>query len=109
MKFIPSPWRFLVFVLTVTNVVLAIALLTSERGIYSYIRMSGEHGAMLKRFSDVKAENADLSREIRLIKEDRDYQEKLIRTELHFLKRNEILYIAPRKPKQGDGPHAGEY
>lgn len=109
MRFIHSPWRFLVFVLAAVNIVLAVALVTSERGVYSFVRMRGENDAMLKRYAEVKTENADLSREIRLIKEDRDYQEKLIRTDLHFLKGNEILYIAPRKSNQGDDPHAGEH
>ena len=59
-----------------------------------------EHEAVIAQFNEAQErcarldrENMALSREIRLLKSDRPYIEKMIREKMRFLHDNEILYL----------------
>ena len=51
---------------------------------------------MQSRLERVRKENIELSRKIRLLKNDPAYMEQVVRTRLHYVQDNEIMYL-PRK------------
>jgi cell division protein FtsB len=54
---------------------------------------------------EVDARSLELSREIRRLKNDRSYQEMIIRERMNYVKDNEVLYIFSGKV---DEPQGGE-
>ena len=46
-------------------------------------------------------QRASLSREIRLLKTDPDYVEKVIRQRLNYVRKNEILYLFDKNRQEG--------
>ena len=50
---------------------------------------------MQSRIDAVDGESLDLSQEIRRLKSDTAYQEKIVRERMNFVKKDEILYIFP--------------
>ncbi len=52
-----------------------------------------EHAEATRQMSKVDTKNLVLSREIRLLRTDDKYVEKMVRQRLHYLRGNEILYL----------------
>jgi cell division protein FtsB len=85
--------RILLGTLIAVNVVLFFRLIWSEHGIIAYMNMRNRSVKLESQLRDVDARSLELSKEIRRLKTDRAYQEKVIRDRMNYIKENEVLYI----------------
>jgi cell division protein FtsB len=91
-------WRWLAALLFCLALLLGYTLIWSERG-YLALREMQEHSRSLEeKLASLEEENRRLSREIRTLKDDREHLEKIIKTETHWLREDEVLYLFPTTP-----------
>jgi cell division protein FtsB len=95
--------RILLGVLIVVNVVLLFRLIWSEHGIITYMNMRNRSAKLEDQLREVDARSLDLSNEIRRLKSDRAYQERVIRERMNYVKENEVLYIFSGKVDVAQG------
>ena len=101
--------RFLLTALIFFNIFLLYTLIWSDNGIFAYLELKSRHAQLKARLETVHDRSLDLSQEIRWLKSDRAFTEKMIRSQMNYLKDNEILYqfpkdAAPTTDKEGNGP-----
>ncbi|MCA1944091.1 MAG: septum formation initiator family protein [Desulfovibrio sp.] len=88
------PWnKLLACALVVVNLVLGYSLFVGEHGLFAYLEMRGRQDELARRLQAVDEVSLALSREIRLLKEDRVYIEKVIRQQLNYIRPHEVLYL----------------
>ncbi|WP_319779671.1 septum formation initiator family protein [Maridesulfovibrio sp.] len=87
--------RVLLGVLVVINLVLLIRLGLSEQGFFGYLDLDEKVKKLEMKIDAADNRTLELSREIRRLKTDRAYQEKIIRSRMNYVKENEVLYIFP--------------
>lgn len=87
--------RILLGVLVVLNIILLIRLAVSDQGLFGYLDLDERVDSLQKKIEKTDDRSLELSREIRRLKTDRSYQEKVIRSRMNYVKDNEILYIFP--------------
>lgn len=85
--------RILLACLIAVNLFLLFRLVWSGQGMFAYMELKERHNVLERQLRDVDARSLDLSREIVRLKNDRAYQEKIIRDRMNFVKKDEILYI----------------
>ncbi|WP_432736348.1 FtsB family cell division protein [Maridesulfovibrio sp. FT414] len=101
--------RVLLGLLVIINLVLLIRLGLSEQGLFGYLELDEKVNELEKKIQAADNRTMELSLEIRRLKTDRAYQEKIIRSRMNYVKENEILYIFPETGKitdQGAGADA---
>ena len=87
-------WKvFLITALGVLNVVLFYRMVWSPHGLLVYHKLRQEHAQLEAQVQELDKHNLALSHEIRLLRSDDNYVEKMIRRRLHYVKDNEILYL----------------
>ncbi len=87
-------WKiFLPAVAVAVNAAFISSLLWGSNSIYTWKALKEKKSEMEIELADLNSERAQLSREIRLLKKDPAYVEKVIRQRLNYVKQNEILYI----------------
>ena len=87
-------WKvFILTALGVLNLVLFYRMIWSPYGIMAYHELRQEHEYLEKQVYELDQTNLALSREIRLLRDDAGYVEKMIRQRLHYVKENEVLYL----------------
>lgn len=96
--------RFFLGCLLALNLLLAYRLLFTNQGYFAYRELTTHYEDVAGRIEELKQENVRLSREIRLLKDDREYIEKMIREQMQFVKDGEILYVFPRSANATDRP-----
>ncbi|GAB7080711.1 FtsB family cell division protein [Megalodesulfovibrio paquesii] len=90
------PWnRLLGVALVAVNLVLGYSLFAGEHGLFSYLELRGRQAELAQRKAAIDEKSLALSNEIRLLKEDRVYIEKIIRQQLNYIRPNEVLYLFP--------------
>jgi len=94
----------LVALLLIINLVLVIRLIWSDQGVFAYLELKGRYDALQQKIDDVDERSLDLSQEIRRLKSDKGYQERIVRERMNFVKKDEILYIFP----DGNGNPGGD-
>jgi len=98
-------WKvFLITVLGVLNVALFYRMVWSPYGLLVYHKLRQEHVQLETQIQELDKQNLALSHEIRLLRSDDSYVEKMIRRRLHYVKDNEVLYLfydAPSSSKAG--------
>ncbi|CCO24389.1 FtsB family cell division protein [Maridesulfovibrio hydrothermalis] len=87
--------RFLLGLLVLINLVLLMRLGLSEQGVFGYLDLDEKVQALDHKIKVADNRTIELSREIRRLKSDRAYQEKIIRSRMNYVKENELLYIFP--------------
>ena len=85
----------LIALLLCINLFLLFRLIWSDQGVFAYLELKSRYDTLQSRIEDVDRRSLDLSQEIRRLKADEDYQEKVVRERMNFVKREEILYIFP--------------
>ena len=85
----------LVALLLFINLFLLFRLVWSDQGVFTYLELKNRYEALEEKIKGVDAESLDLSQEIRRLKSDKAYQEKVVRERMNFVKKDEILYIFP--------------
>jgi cell division protein FtsB len=72
-----------------------------ERGFIHLYQMDRERQTYLEKIKGLERENRELLDEIRLLRSDRDYVENLGRSEMGFVKEDEIMYRFETKKESG--------
>jgi len=90
--------RILLTGLIFFNIFLLYNLIWSDNGIFAYLELKGRHSQLKQRLETVNDRSLDLSQEIRWLKTDRAFTEKMARSQMNYLKENEILYQFPKDP-----------
>lgn len=91
----------LVALLLVINLFLLFRLIWSDQGVFAYLELKNRYEVLQTKIKGVDDESLDLSQEIRRLKSDKAYQEKVIRERMNFVKQDEILYIFPDETSHG--------
>ncbi|MGD9609448.1 MAG: septum formation initiator family protein [Desulfovibrionaceae bacterium] len=91
--------RFLLAGLIFFNIFLLYNLIWSDNGIFAYLELKNRHAQLQERLDAVSEKSLDLSQEIRWLKTDRAFTEKMARAQMNYLKDNEILYQFPSEGK----------
>ncbi len=99
--------RLLIAFLIFLNCYLFFRLIWSDQGLFAYMTLRNRYEQLKSQMDGVDRKSLDLSQEIRRLKSDRAYQEKVIRERLKYVKDNEILYLLPEESDttRGDGAH----
>jgi len=95
--------RVLLALLLLVNVVLLFRLIWSDHGVIAYMNMRHRSANLEDQLRDVDARSLELSNEIRRLKSDRVYQERVIRERMNYVKENEVLYIFSGKVDVAQG------
>ncbi|MEZ7196571.1 FtsB family cell division protein [Pseudodesulfovibrio karagichevae] len=98
----------LIFValLVAINLFLLTRLIWSDQGVFAYLELKNRYEVLRQKIETVDARSLDLSQEIRKLKSDKGYQEKVIREKMNFVKKDELLYIFPDEKVQPRGETA---
>jgi len=95
--------RILLGVLIFLNLFLLFRLIWSDQGIFAYMNMRKRNAKLEAQLSEIDQKSLELSNEIRRLKSDRSYQEKVIRERMNYVKENEVLYIFSGKIESSQG------
>lgn len=100
----------LIFValLVAINLFLLIRLIWSDQGVFAYLELKNRYEVLQGKIEAVDGRSLDLSQEIRKLKSDKGYQEKVVRERMNFVKKDEVLYIFPDEKSQPRGEAADE-
>ncbi|MFP4285912.1 MAG: FtsB family cell division protein [Desulfovermiculus sp.] len=90
-------FRAILTLLLAVNILLVWAILWGERGIEPYRQQQQVLEEVESRLGQVREDNIELSRKVRLLKNNKTYLEHMIRTRLHYVQENEVLYINPER------------
>jgi cell division protein FtsB len=105
-------YKFLAGIALTTGVVMALVILFSHRGLYQNYRLRYERLRLEQENARLAAENARLARTIDRLHHDPVMIQDLIRQELNFVKKNEIIFqFPPDKPEtapESAAPNHGE-
>jgi cell division protein FtsB len=98
--------KLLAGVAVVLGVVLVAVVLFSHRGLYQIYRFGHERLRLNQENARLAEENARLARTIDRLQHDPEMIQDLIRRELNFVKKNEILFQLPpdRQSKSAEAP-----
>lgn len=91
--------RFLLAGLILFNIFLLYNLIWSDNGIFAYLELKNHQAQFKQRLDSINEKALDLSQEIRWLKTDRAFTEKMARSQMNYLKNDEILYQFPPDPK----------
>jgi len=95
---------FLIFV----NIVLLFRLVWTEHGLFAYMNMRKRSVKLQNQLQEVDVKSLELSKEIRRLKNDRSYQETVIRERMNYVKDSEVLYIFSGKVDAAQGAEGDE-
>ncbi|WP_319466561.1 septum formation initiator family protein [uncultured Pseudodesulfovibrio sp.] len=100
----------LVALLLFINLFLLFRLIWSDQGVFAYLELKNRYEVLQSKIDSVDEQSLDLSQEIRRLKSDKAYQEKVVRERMNFVKKDEILYIFPDETTndRGDGSNEQE-
>jgi cell division protein FtsB len=85
--------RLIIGLLLIVNLLLGYRLLLSDQGLFAYLDLRERRQELAERIEAEQARGERLSREIRWLDSDAGYQERMIRTQLNYVKPQEVLYI----------------
>jgi len=94
--------RTILAVLVCFNLFLLYNLIWSDNGIFAYLELKSRHARLEERLQALNDQSLDLSQEIRWLKTDRAFTEKMVRSRMNYLKNNEILYQFPKTTPSRD-------
>lgn len=97
-------WRVsILLVLGIINVALFFKTLWGPTGIMEFRHLKDQYAQLQEKIASLDAENAAISRDIRLMQSDSKYVEKMVRQKLHYVRDNELVYIFTNPAGAGAG------
>lgn len=84
---------FFISFLLIINFILAIQIFDGQSGIPAYKDLKSKIAVINIRIEEVDAQNRQISSEIRVVKKDNKYIERLVKRELFYVAENETMYI----------------
>ncbi|SKA80144.1 cell division protein FtsB [Paucidesulfovibrio gracilis DSM 16080] len=101
--------RVIVGLLVLLNAYLLLGLIWGERGVVSYWDLKSRYQLLRSEVQNLETHSRDLSRDILRLESDADYQERMIRERMNYVRDSEILYVFPEsETKPGDGLDAAK-
>ncbi len=88
--------RILVVIFFLLDIFLAFNLFAGKRGVMNYVRLKNLKTSLCQENQRLRKENIKLSRQIRLMRGNEEFQRKIIREILHVGDKNEIFYMVRR-------------
>ncbi len=82
------------------NVALGYSLLLGEQSIFAWNKLYEKYDSLQGELELVNQKQAELSRQIRLLQNDPNYVEQLIRQRLNYVRENEILYLFEKEQEE---------
>jgi cell division protein FtsB len=102
-------WRRVLLTVSLgLNIILLYSLIWGQDGAFAYKELKDECLTLEKKIQGLDEVNLALSKEIRLLRTDDKYIEKMIRTKLNFVRDNEILYTFPDDDSVASGAPSNE-
>ena len=95
-RFFPKAtlWKLVLLALAIAlNLALASRLIWGSNSLYVWRMLKETQNELSDELAKLDEKRAALSREIRLLKTDPAYVEKVIRQRLNYVRKNEILYL----------------
>lgn len=82
-----------VLVLLILNLTLLYQIILGPKGIFYFKKLRFQKQQLSLKLEDIQKKNMQLTKEVELIKKNREFQEYIIRKVLHMGKKNEVLYL----------------
>ncbi|WP_027184926.1 FtsB family cell division protein [Desulfovibrio inopinatus] len=99
--------RALLFTLIGLNLFLLYGFFLGNDGLFTYLELKEQYRDLTSILEKTHGKCIDLSQEIRWLKSDREFIEKMTRNKMNYLKQNEILYIFPQSSETTEQGRAG--
>lgn len=93
--------RLLLALILTCNAVLLYNLIWSDKGVFAYLDLKNHQKQLKSRLDGLAGRSLDLSQEIRWLKSDRAFTEKMARAHGNYLRDNEIIYLFPGNAPEG--------
>lgn len=100
-------WKLSLLILAVLlNIALASRIIWGSHSLYTWRVLKEKQSELSEELAALDEKRAALSREIRLLKTDPAYVEKVIRQRLNYVRKNEILYLFDKSREDSVWPGA---
>ena len=77
----------------IINLAICYFMIWGQNGLLALNELKQQDRELQELKADLDAKNLQLSHEIRLLKTDKSFQEKMIRQKLRYVRNNELVYI----------------
>lgn len=85
--------KIFLFVLCIVNIFLVFKIFDEQSGLPVYKDLKIKIESVQEKVDDIDLRNRQISSEIRILKKDDKYVERLIKRELFYVADNELMYI----------------
>ncbi len=85
--------RIFLFILCIVNIFIVFKIFDEESGLPAYKDLKVKIEGVQEKINDVDFRNRQISSEIRILKKNDQYVERLIKRELFYVADNELMYI----------------
>ncbi len=85
--------RIFLFILCIVNIFIMFKIFDEESGLPAYKDLKVKIDVVQEKINDVDFRNRQISSEIRILKKNDQYVERLIKRELFYVADNELMYI----------------
>lgn len=93
------------FLLLGLNLYMAYTFFLGQQGLQDFVQRKALKKELQQELQKTQDTNMQLSQKIRLLQNDSLYLEKVVRSELHFVQDNEVLYVvSDLEQKSAAGP-----
>ncbi len=93
MNLFKSKEKFFFFILFMVNIFLLYKIFDEKSGLPAYRELQEKIEAVQVKIDEMDMRNRQVSSEIRVLKKDDRYIERLVKRELFYLSDNELMYI----------------
>lgn len=101
-------WKLSLLILSILlNAALLSRIVWGSHSLYTWRVLKEKQNELSQELDSLDKRRAALSREIRLLKTDPAYVEKVIRQRLNYVRKNEILYLFEQSRENSAWPDAG--
>lgn len=93
--------RVLLGALVILNLYLLLTLVWGGRGMFEYLEQKGRRQELGEQLETLEGRSLELSREIRELTSNPDYQRQMVRERMNYVGEKEILYVFPQDDVAG--------
>jgi len=93
--------RLILALILACNAVLLYSLIWSDKGIFAYLDLKSHQKELRQKLTELGGRSVDLSQDIRWLKSDKAFTEKMARAYGNYLRENEVVYLFPGETPEG--------